>query len=276
MTRSVRVSAVSPAIRAGRVEENLRACEQGIAEAVANGSKLIVLPELATSGYAFSSYEEAESSSMAADDDRLLGLAAGLPRDVVVVIGFAERLHRGLANSVVALTSQGPIGSYRKTHLWGSEPDFFVRGDAAPPVVPTPFGRLGLAICYDIEFPEVPRSLKLEGAELLASPVAWPLVPRPDGERAPELVLAMASARANRLPIVIADHSGSDGGVEWTAGTAIIDGDGWVLQEREPHALADVQIPADSSAGPLNDLIGDRRPEIYLPLGTRTQRSDHS
>ena len=40
----------------------------------------------------------------------------------------------------------------------------FTPGDVAPPLLETPFGRVGVLICYDIEFPEMPRSLALRGA----------------------------------------------------------------------------------------------------------------
>ena len=58
------------------------------------------------------------------------------------------------------------IGKYRKTHLFANEQMLFERGDEFV-VVPTRFGNFGLMICYDLEFPEVARILKLKGAELI-------------------------------------------------------------------------------------------------------------
>jgi predicted amidohydrolase len=228
---------------------------------------LIVLPELATSGYALVDAEQVASCAIPADDPRLLALASRVPDGTVLVVGFAERTELGVANSVVALTNERVLGVYRKAHLWGTEATLFQAGAEAAPVLDSPVGRLGLAICYDIEFPEVPRALKLAGAELLAVPVAWPLVARPEGERAPELIQAMAAARSSRLPIAIADHHGADGGIEWTGGTAVIDGDGWITATAAVAADATVPIPPDARAGDHNDLIGDRRPELYGELG---------
>lgn len=269
MNRSLSIAVASPRIRAGALADNLAACRAGVDEAVATGARLIVLPELATSGYALVDAEQVATCAMPADDPRLLELGAGLPAGTVLVVGFAEQTERGVANSAAVLADGRVLGVYRKTHLWGGESRLFIAGDEPAPVIETPVGRLGLAVCYDIEFPEVPRALKLAGAELLAVPVAWPIVARPTGERPPELIQAMAAARSSRLPIVIADHLGADGGITWTGGTAIIDGDGWIADADPSGATATIDIPADDRAGDHNDLIGDRRPELYGELGRR-------
>ena len=93
-------------------------------------------------------------------------------------------------------------------------------------------GRVGVAICYDLEFPEVTRHLALRGADLVAVPTNWPLVPRPDGEHPPEVVIAMAAARVNRVAIACCDRTGTERGVQWTAGATIVGVDGWVLADR--------------------------------------------
>ena len=121
------------------------------------------------------------------------------------------------------------------------------------------------AICYDNEFPEVPRGLALAGASILALPVNWPLVTRPPQEHPPETIQAMAAARSSRLPIVIADRHGDERGVPWTGGSAIIDAHGWIAGEcAEGITIADVELfPNDKAIGPHNDVFADRRTEIY-------------
>ncbi|WP_413317275.1 nitrilase-related carbon-nitrogen hydrolase [Agrococcus sp. 1P02AA] len=269
MSRQVTVAVRSPRIRAGALADNLAACRSAIDEAALEGAELIVLPELATSGYALVDAAQVASCAMAADDERLLALGEGLPERTVLVVGFAERHDAGVANSAAVLAGGRLLAVYRKTHLWGGESRLFTAGEEPAPVVATPIGRLGIAICYDIEFPELPRALKLQGAELLVAPVAWPIVPRPAGERPPELVQAMGTARSSRLPIVIADHRGADGGIAWTGGTAIVDGEGWIAGADAAGTTATVEIRADTRAGDHNDLIGDRRPELYGELGHR-------
>jgi predicted amidohydrolase len=271
MTETLRVAAVEVDIRLGDVDGNLARIRTALARGAATGARLIVLPELATSGYVFEGTEEAVDASLTREDPRLAELAAELPSGVVAVLGYLERGDDGVYNSAIVLGSDGELGHYRKSHLWDRESEIFRVGDAAGTIVDTPVGRLGVAICYDNEFPEVPRGLALAGADVLALPVNWPLVDRPAGERAPETIMAMGSARASRLPTVIADRIGTargvERGVEWTGGTAVIDGDGWIAAEpRDGVAVADLTIVSgDKRLNDRNDLFGDRRTALYRP-----------
>lgn len=259
------VAAVSPDIRIGEVDENLSRLAVSVREAVARGAGLIVLPELATSGCIFADRTEVLSAAMRRNDPRWALLQRELPDGVVAVLGYAEEAEGTTYNTSVALTRSRRLRDYRKAHLWGGEVHLFAAGDEAGAVVEAPFGRLGMAICYDDEFPEVPRRLALAGADVLALPVAWPVVPRPAGEHPPETIQAMGSARSSRLPIVIADHHGSERSVEWTGGTAVVDGLGWIAAEDERFAMAELDLDAlrDKSLPPWNHLFGDRRPELY-------------
>jgi predicted amidohydrolase len=138
----------------------------------------------------------------------------------------------------------------------------------APPVVDTAVGRIGVAICYDLEFPEVTRQLAVAGAELIAVPTNWPLVDRPPGERPPEVVIAMAAARVNRVAIACCDRAGTERGQRWTEGSTIVAADGWPVAVAGPGtatALADVDLARsrDKRLGEHNDALGDRRPELY-------------
>ena len=263
----IRVAAVTPEIRVGDLERNLATLREALADAEAAGARLIVAPELATSGYVLRDHDEARSVSLTREDPRVAGVGGGLGPGVVAVFGYLERAGVHLHNAAAVLTRDGLLASYRKTHLWGDEPDLFDPGDAPAPVLDTPIGRLGLAICYDNEFPEVPRGVALAGAEVLALPVNWPLVPRPAGEHPPETIMAMAAARASGMAVVIADRHGSERGVEWTGGTAVISAEGWIVAEPGGSgiALADVAtMPLDAKAiGPRNDLFKDRRTDLY-------------
>jgi predicted amidohydrolase len=271
MTDSLRVAALEVDIHLGDVDGNLARIRAAIERGAAAGARLIVLPELATSGYVFRDVAEATDASLTRDDPRLDALRETLPGGAVAVFGYLERGADGLYNSAIVLGRDGELGHYRKSHLWDRESEIFQLGDAAGAVVDTPVGRVGVAICYDNEFPEVPRGLALAGADVLALPVNWPFVPHPEGERAPETIMAMGSARASRLPTVIADRigagAGAERGVEWTGGTAVIDGDGWVAAEPlDGMAVAELEIqPGDKRLNDRNDLFGDRRTALYRP-----------
>lgn len=270
---SLRVSAVALPIEFGDEERNFAAAHAAL-QACEPGQHLIVLPELAFSGYVFTDVAEARSLSMTVDDPRLSALARDVPPGAVAVVGFCERAGDRLYNSALVFDRSGILGCYRKAHLWDEESRFFSVGDEAGMVLDTPIGRLGVAICYDIEFPEVPRRFALAGATVLALPVNWPLVDRPAGEHPPETIQAMAAARASRLPTAIADRHGTERRVEWTGGTAVISGDGWVCATPDEHGVASslVTIDTGKAIGPNNDLFADRRPELYTDVTSRTER----
>jgi 5-aminopentanamidase len=224
-----------------------------IAAAIAAAdADIVVLPELATSGYMLSA-EEAAAVALRPSE---LGWD-GAP---VVVGGFCERGEDGRLYNSAAVVVAGEVRAvYRKTHLWDEEPSLFAAGDALPPVVDTPCGRIGVLICYDLEFPEMPRGLALRGADLIACPVNWPLVEVvPDGERPSEQITAMATARANRVFLAVADREGVERGVDWVGGTCLIDERGWVVSgDVDLTRARDKQLTARS------DVLADRRPELY-------------
>ena len=117
----------------------------------------------------------------------------------------------------VAQLASGTRAVYRKAHLWDAEKRIFTPGDCAPAVVELPFGRIGLMICYDLEFPEWVRLAALSGADLIAVPVNWTALgsPAPPGERSGEVVLAQAAASSNGVFIAVADRCGTERGVDW-------------------------------------------------------------
>lgn len=262
----LRVAAVSPEVLLGDVDGNLARIRAAVSAAARRRAQLIVLPELATSGYVFTDRDEALGAALPADDPRWSSVQEVIPENVVVVVGYAESDRGRLFNTAAVLTRDRRLADYRKSHLWGTEKLVFDSGDEAGLIVDAPFGRLGAALCYDSEFPEVPRRLALAGADVLALPVNWPLVPRPEGEHAPELIQAMGAARSSRLPVVIADRWGSERGVEWTDGTAIIDEQGWIVAFRAvmgATAVLSIDAARSKALPPHNDLFGDRRAELY-------------
>jgi 5-aminopentanamidase len=246
-----------------------------IRDAVRAGADVVVLPELATSGYVFASADEAAAVAIGPEHALLADWAAEAARgDAVVVGGFCERGDDGrLHNSAAIVDGSGVLGVYRKTHLWDREKLVFAPGDTPPRVYDTRAGRIGVLVCYDLEFPELTRLLALEGAELIAVPTNWPLMDRPAGERPAEVQIGMAAARVNRVFIACCDRTGTERGQAWTAGTSVIDESGWVVatpgeEGAAGAAIADVDLARarDKQLTSLCDALGDRRPELYGAL----------
>ena len=193
----------------------------------------MVLPELISSGYMFESAAEAASVAIGTDHPLIAGwIDAAARADIVLAAGFCERGDDGLTyNSAALIDASGLRAVYRKLHLWDREKLWFAPGTELPPVVDTRVGRVSVVICYDLEFPELTRTVALDGTQLLLVPTNWPLMPRPDGERPAEAGIAMATARMNRMAVACADRFGTERGQAWTGGTTIVDADGWAVAE---------------------------------------------
>jgi predicted amidohydrolase len=264
-----RVAAAQLAPTIADLEANRRLALGAIGDAVGAGADVVVLPELITSGYMLASPEEARSVAITTDHEILREWAAEAARaDIVLAGGFCELGEDGnVYNSAAVFDSTGLRAVYRKLHLWDAEELIFQPGADPPPVIDTRVGRIAMVICYDLEFPELTRSVALAGAQLLLVPTNWPLVDRPAGERPPEVLIAMAAARVNRMAIVCADRVGPERGMEWTGGATIVGADGWVAAEsREPGLLSadiDLELALDKRLTEHADAFADRRPEMY-------------
>ncbi len=175
------VACCQVAPRVGDLAYNRTLSERAIRSAANQGAQIVVLPELVQSGYVFNHRSEALSLAEPTEGPTLrLWEALARELNIVVVGGFCERLQGDeLANSAALIDAQGLRAVYRKAHLWDAEREIFSAGNAAPPVVETVHGRIGMLICYDLEFPEWVRLPALAGADLLCAPVNWPDGPRP-------------------------------------------------------------------------------------------------
>jgi len=186
---------------------------------------IAVFPELYLGGYDLSLAPE---SACAPDSPELRAIAAAAAAtSTAVVVGFAERAEDGsLFNSVACIDRDGSLaGVYRKTRLFGAEPDVFEAGDEQR-LVRLAGLDVGPLICFDIEFPEPARELAAAGAELLVTSSANMAPFGPDHERA-----TRERALENRLPHLYANGVGAIGGLRLVGGSRSVDASGAVLAE---------------------------------------------
>jgi predicted amidohydrolase len=269
---AVRVACVQIAPSVEDPRGNRTLTRDAVREGVSAGARLVVLPELSTSGYVFESADEARSAAEPAGGPTLRGWAEEAARgEAVVVGGFCELGDDGLLyNSAAIVDGGGVLAVYRKLHLWDREQLVFEPGREPAPVVETPAGRIGIGVCYDINFPEVARGLALAGADLIALPTNFPRFPRPEGERPMEVTLAMATAHLNHVFVAVCDRTGTERGVDWVGGSVVCDEWGWVLagppEGSGPGLVVadcDLARARDKAWNERNDVLGDRRPELY-------------
>jgi predicted amidohydrolase len=191
------------------------------------GADVLVLPELFLSGYELG---DVDAVSVELDGPELRELCkAARAAGTAVVVGAAERIAGGIANSAICIDRTGTLaGVYRKTHLFGAERDRYTPGDELVTVALD--GRVvGLMICFDIEFPEVARTLALRRAELLVSISANPVEFRRDHE-----VFVPARALENGLAHVYVDRVGEQDGIAFAGGSMAVDPEGRVLVATGP------------------------------------------
>jgi predicted amidohydrolase len=274
-----KIAVAQLAIAVAEPDANRQAAADAIAEAAAAGARLVVLPELCDSGYVFDPADPAAEArglaAPAADNPTLRQWhALAVQHGLVIVGGFCELGDDGLVyNSAALVDASGTRAVYRKAHLWDKEKLVFTPGDAAPPVVDTEAGRVAVMVCYDLEFPEWTRQAALDGADLIAAPVNWPGYRWPEGERPAEVVKAQAAAASNGVFVAVCDRCRTERGVSWISGSLIASPEGYtlagpVLADRPVVLTADCDLPRarNKRVSENNDLLADRRPELYAGI----------
>lgn len=242
--------------------------------AAAQGAQLAVLPELCNTGYVFQNRAEAFAASEPVPDGPTVRAWAEAARELGLhlVAGITERDGDRLFNAAAVIGPRGPIGTFRKVHLWGSEALFFEPGDLGFPVFHTPIGRIGVAICYDGWFPETFRLCALQGADIVCVPTNWVPIPGQEaGRPAMATILHMAAAHSNSMFIACADRIGTERGQPFEGQSVIVGCTGWPVagpasRDGEEILLARVNLSdarRQRNWNAFNQPLRDRRTDLY-------------
>ena len=262
MERKVVAAAIQFNITLGEIDRNLAKVEAALRRVAAQGAQLAVLPEMWSGGFAYKKLTE-----LAAATPRVLEKIAALSAELnLTVVGSLPELADGKVCNTAYVSDRGTLaGSYRKLHLFSlmNEHEHIIAGQLSA-VVATSVGRLGLAVCYDLRFPELFRKLALEGAEILCLPGEWP-APRQLHWR----TLLRARAIENQCFVVAANCCGRQGKLDFFGMSLIIAPRGELLAEAddcatELVATCDFRELADYRAQ--ITCFADRRPDIYGTL----------
>lgn len=252
----------------GEVATNLSKIVSALRGAEAD---IIVLPELAFTGYFFQDRSElvslAEDPAKSPTVSSLIALCRD--RDFFLVTGFAERSADKIFNSALLVGGDGVLHTYRKLHLFNTEREYFDPGDAQLETIELRGARIGIMVCFDWVFPEVARVLALQSADLLCHPS--------------NLVLSHYCQQAmltrcleNSVFAVTANRFGSDirprGTLTFTGQSQMVAPKGELVYRAKPDeeklfiAEIDVRKARDKWMTQRNELLKDRRPEYYTDL----------
>lgn len=262
LPRTLKVAAVQFNIRLGDIEANWQSAEQGLRSVAAQGAKLAVLPEMWSSGYDYRQLAELATHTPGILT-KLRALSAEL--GLTIVGSLAEPDGDKVCNTAWVIDRGEIIGKYRKLHLFSTmgEDRFLHAGDQYL-VVDTSVGRLGIAICYDLRFPELFRRMALDGAEIICLPAEWPK-PRQEHWR----TLLRARAIENQLFVVAANCCGLQGKLDFFGMSLLLSARGEVLAEAGEIAaclVGDFDFAEMEEYRQQIPCFRDRRPEIYGQL----------
>ncbi len=234
------------------------------------GSKkldLLVLPELFSTGYLFSSSDELKKFAEPFDTGETSLFLKELARIIngAVFGGFPELDGNRIFNSGAFFTNDGTCVLYRKSHLFDTEKFIFSPGDTGPIVVEFKGIKLGLAICFDWFFPEFFRTLTLMGADIIAHSANLVM---PYFEYSAHL-----RSLENRVFILTANRTGAESingkTIKFTGRSIITSPDGryLLLTEKDVEGLFAVEIDPfearNKNINKNNNIFADRRKDIY-------------
>jgi predicted amidohydrolase len=245
-------------------EENTRRLEPLIDQV--SGSHLVILPELANSGYNFRNFDEARQCA------EIIGqkghfqdflIAKAREKNVFIVSGINERERDQLFNSAILVGPSGLIGKYRKMHLFMNEKDIFQPGNAGLPVFDLGSFRIGIMICFDYLFPEPWRILAMKGADLVCHPSN--LLTENPHRCLPGIALM------NRIYVATANRTGTEGNLTFNGRSFFTNPDGRItnMLSQDETGTTTIEIDTQLSRNKMitlrNHVFDDRRPEAYLP-----------
>ena len=259
MEREVKVAAVQFNIRLGDIDANVAHVRKAVARAADQGCRLVVLPEMWNCGFCYQDLLQlAKRTPEVVEEMGRLSSEHG----VVLAGSLPEPDGQKICNTAYVLDNGRLAGKYRKIHLFSlmNEDRSFTGGDSWL-VADTSVGRIGVAICYDIRFPELTRRLALEGAEIVIVPGEWPK-PRQDHWR----TLLRARAMENQLFVVAANCRGIQGKLDFFGGSLIVDAKGEIMAEagyEDCELMATLDFSVMDQWRQQISCFKDRRPECY-------------
>ena len=264
----IRVASASILPKKWDKELNWTRIEHAVTTAAKKGdAQIVVTPEGVLEGYVINEVNEVKYSSGKEEiikkffelaeplNGAYIEKACNLSKrlNIYLVLGFLEKRNTKLYNSVILIDPDGDIvGRYSKTHFaqgYKINPNQYLPGDDYP-VFNTPFGKVGMIICYDRQLPEPARIMALKGAQVLFVPAYGSYTE----ESGWNTVLMRTRAYENKFPVVFCNPFQS----------LLIDEDGDIRAIGKADEIVYFNINTDPKK--YKDRFKNRRPKTYYKI----------
>jgi predicted amidohydrolase len=248
------------------VAGNLDRLETVAADAAARDARLLILPEMYLTGYNIGKEAVRELAEPAAGPSSERAVDIARKCGVALIYGYPERDGDAVYNACLLIDRDGRrLANYRKSHLFGElDRSMFDAGPGDAVLAELDGTRLGMLICYDLEFPENARRLALSGVDFIAVPTAlmhpYEFIAR-----------SMVPSRAyeNQVFIAYANRCGRESELGYYGLSCIVGPDGNDLARAgsgEELIVADLDFGLLERSRRINTYLADRRPSLYGAL----------
>ncbi len=258
----IKVAVTQMDCKMGDVRANLGTIERLANSVSRQNPDIICFPELAPTGYSLNrNWIKYAETVPGQTTDELCKIASEISSYLVCGIDELDSRSGKIYDSAILISPSGKLrGTYRKVHLWDKERKFFVHGDNFP-TFQTKFGKIGIGICYDIEFPEAARALAINGAKLLFFPSAEmsPMENHID-------TYAKSRAAENCCFVAFSNRSGTEHKTHFFGRSQIVSPLCKVLARTTinfPVAIAEVDLSLLESVRPKLPYLSQLVPEAY-------------
>jgi beta-ureidopropionase len=224
-------------LKLGDVDHNVAKAKELLDDAKNGHVDVLVLPEMANSGYYFDTVEDVKRSSEKIPTGPLSKELLKWSRNgCLVVAGVNEYSADGLYNSAAIMANGIHLGTYRKHHLFGSEKEWFLRGPNEPQIFRYDNLEFGVIICFEWNYPERISSAAKKGARLILHPVNSGNYRWRDAMRTIAIDNGVFTASANRV--------GREGDCTFSGESSIINPKGEIIlkMDSENHQVAWIDI----------------------------------
>lgn len=249
--------------KVGHSGTNLEIIQALLDEAAQKQVDVLVLPELANSGYAFASLEEAAALAEEVPTGPVCrALQAWSQPGRMVVSGLCQKSGDVLYNSAVVFSGGDLLAVYHKIHLFSNESKWFQPGQEPAPVLPFRQYLVGIMVCFDWVFPEMTRSLALRGAHIILHPANLVL---PFCQKA-----MITRSIENRVFTATANRCGQERDLYFSGLSQITAPNGSLLVQADEESSGVFCAELDPGTAEnkwitaLNHVLNDRRPDLYI------------